>query len=228
MAFISYDFVDEYVSNFLSNLFQTKHHDEEIYRKHSLENLDFFRNIKNDFVVIKEESRFINIRICFNSIIPNIQIFINKDNNRLSRVYINNYDNKLGPMFDIDDEKIIDLINLQPQLISNMTNIIIQIKENEKENLVLVSQISDFISETINQRNQKLKEKISAEVFPTYYGFCLILTTGRLKVLQIRYRFNKNTIKKSEAVTDEKLQKFVEKKVDHFIKEQEQFFKRKQ
>ena len=90
MELITYDFVEEFVLNYLGNLFKSKCKNDEIYTNHSLENLDYFRTIKKENLTIKEEDRFIQLTISLNMDIPKIQIIINKDNNRLCRVYVNN------------------------------------------------------------------------------------------------------------------------------------------
>ena len=132
MGLITYDFVEEFVLYCLADLFQSNYKNEDIYTKHSLDNLDYFRNIQNEYLTVQEEDRFIRFIISFNEVIPKIQIIINKDNNKLCRVYVCNDLKKLGAYFDINDEQIINLVNLDSELITNITNRIKQLQIAEK------------------------------------------------------------------------------------------------
>lgn len=222
MELITYDFVEEFVLNYLGNLFKSKCKNDEIYTNHSLENLDYFRTIKKENLTIKEEDRFIQLTISLNMNIPKIQIIINKDNNRLCRVYVNNDSNKFLTSFDIDDEQIINLINLDSQKVINIETRINQIKEAEEENPILVPDIDTRISEFINQNKQRLADLMVANCHSTYYGFCLIIYYGKITIKQTRYRFVKETMKKEQNYDEvESVILFIQNSLEDFIKKQE-------
>lgn len=222
MELITYDFVEEFVLNYLGNLFKSKCKNDEIYTNHSLENLDYFRTIKKENLTIKEEDRFIQLTISLNMNIPKIQIIINKDNNRLCRVYVNNDSNKFLTSFDIDDEQIINLINLDSQKVINIETRINQIKEAEEENPILVPDIDTRISEFIKQNKQRLADLMVANFHSTYYGFCLIIYYGKITIKQTRYRFVKETMKKEQNYDEvESVKLFIQNSLEDFIKKQE-------
>ena len=222
MELITYDFVEEFVLNYLGNLFKSKCKNDEIYTNHSLENLDYFRTIKKENLTIKEEDRFIQLTISLNMNIPKIQIIINKDNNRLCRVYVNNDPKKFLTSFDIDDEQIINLLNLDSQKVINIETRINQIKEAEKENPILVPDIDTRISEFINQNKQRLADHMVANFHSTYYGFCLIIYYGKITIKQTRYRFVKETMKKEQNYDEvESVKLFIQNSLEDFIKKQE-------
>ena len=222
MELITYDFVEEFVLNYLGNLFKSKCKNDEIYTNHSLENLDYFRTIKKENLTIKEEDRFIQLTISLNMNIPKIQIIINKDNNRLCRVYVNNDPKKFLTSFDIDDEQIINLLNLDSQKVINIETRINQIKEAEKENPILVPDIDTRISEFINRNKQRLVDQMVANFHSTYYGFCLIIYYGKITIKQTRYRFVKETMKKEQNYDEvESVKLFIQNSLEDFIKKQE-------
>ncbi len=222
MELLTYDFVEEFVLNYLGNLFKSKCKNDELYTNHSLENLDYFRTIKKENLLIKEEDRFIRLIISFSMNIPKIQIIINKDNNRLCRVYVSNDFKKLGSYFDIDDEQIINLLNLDSQKVINIEARINQIKKAEKENPILVPDIDTRISEFINRNKQRLADQMVANFHSTYYGFCLIIYYGKITIKQTRYRFVKETMKKEQNYDEvESVKLFIQNSLEDFIKKQE-------
>lgn len=227
MGLITYDFVEEFVLYYLADLFKSQYKNDDIYTKHSLDNLDYFRKIQNKHLAIKEEDRFIRLIISFNPDIPKIQIIINKDNNKLCRVYVSNDFIKLGTSFDINDEQIINLINLQPQNITTITNRIRIIQKAEKENQIIVPDIEKIISEFINLNNKSLSETMVAHFYTTYYGFCLIIYYGKVTITQTRYRFVKEEMKKENNYNEEEnIKLFIRNSLENFIKKQKSKEKR--
>lgn len=227
MGLITYDFVEEFVLYCLADLFQSNYKNEDIYTKHSLDNLDYFRNIQNEYLTVQEEDRFIRFIISFNEVIPKIQIIINKDNNKLCRVYVCNDLKKLGAYFDINDEQIINLVNLSSELITNITNRIKQLQIAEKENPITVHNIDTIISDKINMNCKNLLDSMDAHLYTTYYGFCLIVYYGKIMIKQTRYRFVKEEIKKDKNYDEEESVKvFINNSLEDFIKKQEEKEKR--
>ena len=215
---LTYDFVEEYVLNRLSDLFQSKYSYEDSFRKHSIDNLNLYRNIKKDFVTIKEESLYIRIKIRLAEAIPLVQIIVNKENHKLCRVYVSNDEKKLGNCFNINDEKIFDLINLSRSTISSISQDIIHIKNNEELNIPLSNLATELLLDSIEQKNKELKNQIKGTVVPTYYGFCLILTSDK-NITTCRYRFEQEELKKHKSEhKDNILQVFINKSISIYIK----------
>lgn len=214
---IEYDFCNEYILYSLSQLFKSNYTEEQSFFKHSLDNFDYYRNIKQENVIIIEESLFIRIKIHFNAL-PLIQVIINKENHKLCRVYVSNDEKKLGKYFYINDNRIIELINLSTEVQRRILINFEQIKKDEIANSFLISNsIHGYLNKLVIEKNQLNKIDMNANLFPTFYGVCLILEVFKSKQLQNRYRFLREDFKNSSN-NDIILKNFIQNKINSFIK----------
>ena len=214
---IEYDFSNEYILYSLSQLFKSNYSEEESFFKHSLDNLDYYRNIKYSHIEINEESLFIRIKInCTNC--PRVKVIWNKENHKVCRVYVSNDEKKLGNSFYINDDKILELINLPGKVQKDIFLKVEQLKKEETANTWLITDSKiKYLEKLVSDKNQENKTDIKATLFPTFYGVCLILECSKPKQVKKRYRFLKDDFKNSTDL-ESKLQKVINNKINGFLR----------